>query len=285
MAGSAAGPKQVVTAAARKERTAPVGVVAGVSLGELAGDPDRVAVNGSRAVVAPARSDRIGKPLLLVAGETVVTRSSTRRDDVRVADAERPIYGRIRRTRIRRGVCVRERHYATASCGDANRRICEGSAGNAVGALHDELAVGRIQDVPRDPGPVVGRVTIEADAGVECAPELTVGEHDLLHAGVIRVGARNYFRPSRVSGGADEQLPAARGHAVEEQCRLVVQAVALCNIRCGSLVSGRTRAGLHLLWRDSVLADGYEVVAQAKRWRRCVKRRRIRQRPSHDLCG
>src|SRR5437762_8872375 len=201
MAGSAAGPKQVVAAAARKERTAPVGVVAGVSLGELAGDPDRVAVNGSRAVVAPARSDRIGKPLLLVAGETVVTRSSTRRDDVRVADAERPIYGRIRRTRIRRGVCVRERHYATASCGDANRRICEGSAGNTIRPLHDDLAVSRVEDVPRDSSPV--GVGSEADGSVERAPELTVGVHHLLHPGVVRVGARNNFGPGGMGGCPD----------------------------------------------------------------------------------
>src|SRR5437899_2808115 len=121
MAGSASGPKQVVATASEEERTAPVSVVTRRSLGKLAGDPDRVAVNGSRAVVAPARSDRVGGPLLLVAGETVVTRSSTRRDDMRVADTNRRVDRRIRRARIRRGVCVRERHYATASCGDANR--------------------------------------------------------------------------------------------------------------------------------------------------------------------
>jgi hypothetical protein len=88
MAGSAARTEQVVASAAEEERTAPVGVVAGVSLGEFAGDPDRVAVHCSSAEVAPARADRKREPLLLVARETVVTRSSTRRDDVRVADTD-----------------------------------------------------------------------------------------------------------------------------------------------------------------------------------------------------
>src|SRR5213079_265148 len=114
---------------------------------------------------------------------------------------------------------VRERHYTTASRGDTNRRVREGSAGNTIRPLHDDLAVSRVEDVPRDSSPV--GVGIEADSGVERAPELTVGVHYLLHPSVVRVGARNNLSPGRVGGCPDEQLPAP-GLAVEERCRLVV---------------------------------------------------------------
>src|SRR5947209_17804128 len=54
MIGAAARTQDVVTAAAREERAAPVGVVAGVG-DVLAGDPDRVPVPRGCAVVAPPR--------------------------------------------------------------------------------------------------------------------------------------------------------------------------------------------------------------------------------------
>src|SRR2546422_699800 len=73
---TAARTEQVVTGTADEERPAPVGVVARVS-DVLAGDPDRLAVHGRCAVVAPTRADREGEPLRLVAREPVV-RGSTR---------------------------------------------------------------------------------------------------------------------------------------------------------------------------------------------------------------
>src|SRR5919201_2128385 len=71
VARATACPEQVVTAAAHEERAAPIGVVA--SVGDvLAGDPDRVAIDGRCSVVAPAGADRGREPRLLVAGEAVV---------------------------------------------------------------------------------------------------------------------------------------------------------------------------------------------------------------------
>src|SRR6185437_15470779 len=63
--------EQVVAGAACEERAAPVDVVAGVG-DVLAGDPDRVAIDRRRAVVAPACADAVREHLLLVAGEPVV---------------------------------------------------------------------------------------------------------------------------------------------------------------------------------------------------------------------
>src|SRR5204863_9281590 len=71
VAGTTARAEDVVAGAAREERAAPVGVVAGAA-DVLAGDPDRVAVHGGSAVVAPPRADRVREPRLLVAGEPVV---------------------------------------------------------------------------------------------------------------------------------------------------------------------------------------------------------------------
>src|SRR5690242_6744235 len=71
VARATAGAEQVVAGAAREERAAPVGVVAGVG-DVLAGDPDRIAIDRRRAVVAPAGADRVREDLLLVAGEPIV---------------------------------------------------------------------------------------------------------------------------------------------------------------------------------------------------------------------
>src|SRR5690349_12136501 len=68
MVGAAAGAEQVVAGAAREERAAPVGVVAGTGAGHLAGEPDRVAVDRGRPVVTPAGAWRIAD-LRLVARE------------------------------------------------------------------------------------------------------------------------------------------------------------------------------------------------------------------------
>src|SRR5205809_5775142 len=65
------GAKLVVTAGRPEEAPSPCGVVARVG-DVLAGDPDRVAVNGRRTVVAPARADGVREPLRLVTGEAVV---------------------------------------------------------------------------------------------------------------------------------------------------------------------------------------------------------------------
>src|SRR4051794_35228748 len=82
-AGTRAGPaacataraQQIVAGAAHEERAAPRRVIARVG-DVLAGDPDRVAVHRSSAVVAPARANGDtgcrGAPLLFVAGEAVL---------------------------------------------------------------------------------------------------------------------------------------------------------------------------------------------------------------------
>src|SRR5215467_7983053 len=64
-------PQQVVACAACKERAAPIVVVTGAG-NVLAGDPDRVAVDCRRAVVAPARADRVREALLPEACKAVV---------------------------------------------------------------------------------------------------------------------------------------------------------------------------------------------------------------------
>src|SRR5262245_14115944 len=58
--------EQVVAGAAGEERAAPIGEVAGAG-DVLAGDPDRVAIDRRRTVVAPACADAAREPLLLVA--------------------------------------------------------------------------------------------------------------------------------------------------------------------------------------------------------------------------
>src|SRR5207247_11220020 len=71
-----AGTEQVVSGAAKEERTAEVGVAARMG-NVFAGDPDGIPVNCRSAVVTPARADRVRKALLLVAGEAVVVGSSS----------------------------------------------------------------------------------------------------------------------------------------------------------------------------------------------------------------
>ena len=58
MRRAGAGPQQVIAGAAHEERAAPGGVVAAVR-DVLAGDPDRVPIDGCGAVVAPARPRRV----------------------------------------------------------------------------------------------------------------------------------------------------------------------------------------------------------------------------------
>src|SRR5262249_24574487 len=92
VARASARAEQVVAGAAGEERAAPVGVVAGVG-DVLAGDPDRVAIDRRRAVVAPARADRVREPLLLVAGESIVRGSAEATGDVVPgADAAAPLH-------------------------------------------------------------------------------------------------------------------------------------------------------------------------------------------------
>src|SRR5262245_66243839 len=62
VACASARPQQVVAGAAHEERAAPRRVVAVCGGDVLAGDPDRVTVDGGRAVVAPARPDRVREP-------------------------------------------------------------------------------------------------------------------------------------------------------------------------------------------------------------------------------
>src|SRR5215472_15283834 len=93
--------EQVVAGATREERAAPVGVVAGVG-DVLAGDPDRIAIDRRRAVVAPARADRVREVLLLVAREPIVRGSADPTWDVIPrADADERVDWRVRRARVR----------------------------------------------------------------------------------------------------------------------------------------------------------------------------------------
>ena len=76
-----------------------VGVVAGVG-DVLAGDPDRVAVDGGGAVVAPAGARRVAD-LRLVAREAVVLRGALAAgDDVPGADADVRVDRRVGRARV-----------------------------------------------------------------------------------------------------------------------------------------------------------------------------------------
>src|SRR5690348_2333643 len=249
VAGAAAGAEQVVAGAAREERAAPVGVVAGVG-DVLAGDPDRVAIDRRGAVVAPARTDGVREVLLLVAREPIVCGSAEATGNVVPgADAGERVDRRVRRARVGGVTRVGEGHHAATAGGDADRRIREVVAGRAEVAGEDDLGRGRVHDVPRDAGPL--RPAIRVQRRVERAPELAVRVHHLLHPRVIRVGTRNHLRPLRMGGGGDEQLPAT-ALTVEQQGRLVVQAVTLRHGRGRS----DTRAGLLLLRRDAILADG-----------------------------
>src|SRR5690349_21243624 len=94
--------EQVVTGAADEERPAPVGVAAGAA-DVLAGDPDRVTVDGSGAVVAPPGPNRVGEVLGLVARETVVRSGSLPAgDDVNVPCTDLRVHRRVAGARIGR---------------------------------------------------------------------------------------------------------------------------------------------------------------------------------------
>src|SRR5262249_58275769 len=109
-----------------------------------AGDPDRVAIDRRRAVVAPARADRVREPLLLVAGESIVRGSAEATGDVVPgADADDRVDRRVRGARVRGVTRVGERHHAAAAGGDPASRVPGGVAERAAGAPEDEL--------PRDP--------------------------------------------------------------------------------------------------------------------------------------
>src|SRR5437763_1560807 len=114
--------EQVVAGAAREEGAAPGGVIAGAR-DVLAGDPDRVPVDGCRAVVAPAGPRRVAD-LRLVAREAV-GRRRTDGDVVPRGGADDAVDRRVRGTRIRRVAGVGEGHDASSARGDADRRIRE----------------------------------------------------------------------------------------------------------------------------------------------------------------
>ena len=96
---------------APKNRPPQVGVVAGVG-DVLAGDPDRVAVHGSRAVVTPAGARRVAD-LRLVAGEAVVLGGAlSAGDDVPRADADDRIDRRVGGARVEAVAGGGERHHA-----------------------------------------------------------------------------------------------------------------------------------------------------------------------------
>src|SRR4051794_13728749 len=95
-----AGAEQVIAGAAGEERPAPGRVVAGLG-NVFAGDPDRVAVDGRRAVVAPAGARRGAADLLRVAGEAVGRRGPRAAvDDIPGADAAERVDRRVGRARV-----------------------------------------------------------------------------------------------------------------------------------------------------------------------------------------
>src|SRR6266511_1325756 len=213
------GAQQVVAGSAREERAAPGRVVAGVG-DVLAGDPDRVAVHGCGAVVAPAGPRRVAADLLLVAREAVVHRESGG-GVVPRSDARDRVDRRVCGTRVRGVAGVRER-------GHTDRGIREVVIGGAEVTLQRDLADVRIEDVPRDAGPLLGAGTGRVERRVERAPELAVRVHHLLHPGVVRVRPRDDLRAASMGRRADEQLPAPGTR--EGDRGLVVETVALRHV-------------------------------------------------------
>ena len=129
-----------------------VGVVARVG-DVLAGDPDRVAVDGCGSVVAPASARRVAD-LRLVAREAVVLRGTEAagtivpRTDAGVARRwpRRPALGLVV------SPVAGEGHHAASARRDADRRVGEVVAGRAEVALVARPSRVRIDDVLGDAG-------------------------------------------------------------------------------------------------------------------------------------
>src|SRR5207237_4640104 len=94
MARASTGTEQVIAAAAGKERTAPSGIGAGVR-DVLTGDPDRVAVHGRRAVVAPASPRRIANLSLVACEPVFLCGSLAAIDDAPFADTDHGVDRRV----------------------------------------------------------------------------------------------------------------------------------------------------------------------------------------------
>src|SRR6266536_2006568 len=161
----------------------------------LGGDPERVAVGRGRAVVAPAGPRRVADERL-VAGEPV-RRAEALRGDVDRSDTGARVEARVGGARVVAGADQREGDHAVAVGGDPDRRVGQVVVGDAdVALLGDRAAHARPRHVRPDdeelhPG-FVGAADV--DGGVERAPDLAVGEHHLLHAGVVGVGDRKSTR-------------------------------------------------------------------------------------------
>ena len=116
----------------------------------LAGDPDVLAVEAGRAVVAPTGPWRVAD-LRLVAGEPVVeTESGTR--DVDVTDADLGIDRRVGGAGEVVLTDQGERHHTPAGRGRGDGRVGEVVVLEGEGAAHHKLGTGRVHDEPLDPG-------------------------------------------------------------------------------------------------------------------------------------
>src|SRR5438093_1284052 len=158
---AAAGTEQIVTGTAHEERSAPDGVVARVG-DVLAGDPDRVAVHGRGAVVAPARAKGVGETLLFVAGEAVVRGCAEATCDIApLADACERVDRSVRGARIRGVTRIGERDHAATTRSHTDCRIGEVVPSSAEVTGHDELPRARVHDVPGNTGALGPTIWIE----------------------------------------------------------------------------------------------------------------------------
>src|SRR5205823_5589411 len=129
------------------ERPTPSGVVTGMA-DVLAGDPDRVAIDCSRTVVAPPGANRVREPLLLVAGEAVVRGCTlSAGDGVPVTDTGARVDPRVGGARVLRVAGCSERHDTAPTGRDPDCRIGEVVAGRSEVARRDEPARVRVHDV------------------------------------------------------------------------------------------------------------------------------------------
>src|SRR6266542_4060966 len=156
----------------------------------LGGDPDVVAVDRGRAVVAPACPRRVADERL-VAGEPV-RRPEALAGDLDRAGAVVGVQARERGGRVVVRADKGEGDHSPPARGHPDVRVGQVVACHAELALLDDAAVQagrgalRSHHVERDAGLVRAA---DADGRAERAPDLAVGEDHLLHAGVAGVEA------------------------------------------------------------------------------------------------
>src|SRR5438105_3537021 len=207
----------------------------------------------------PQRCTRV--QLLLVVREAILCcRAGS--DDLDVTHTGLGVDRRVRGAREVARANERDRDDAAAACGDADRRINDVLAGHAVCALERDFRGDRagrdirLNDVPGNSGLVVRGVRVEADSGIERAPDLAVGERDLLHTRVVGVKLRDDFWPAGVGSCTNKEAPTAGPH--DRRGRFVVEAVTLRTV--GG--RGTSRSWLVGLAGERVLAHAEDGVRE-----------------------